>query len=96
MRGKQKEKDIKYPRTYDGLEFCGEDFSAFCMKNGITKLKTIRYTPQQNGVVKILTRTIVERVTFPLSVSCFLFPISCFLFLVPCFFFFDNKIQECV
>ncbi|XP_038885954.1 uncharacterized protein LOC120076257 [Benincasa hispida] len=36
-------------------------------ENGITRHKTVRYTPQQNGVVERLNRTIMERVRYFLS-----------------------------
>ena len=45
-----------------------ERFSIFfCRENGITRHRTVRYTPQQNGVVERLNRTIMERVRCLLS-----------------------------
>lgn len=54
-------KKIKVLRTDNGLEFCGEEFNLFCRQNGIERHKTVRYTPQQNGVAERLNRTIMER-----------------------------------
>lgn len=54
MIKKQTTKEIKYLRTYNGLEFCGEEFNKLCKENGITRHRIVRYTPQQNGVVERL------------------------------------------
>lgn len=67
MIKKQTTKEIKYLRTYNGLEFCGEEFNKLCKENGITRHRIVRYTPQQNGVVERLNWTIIDRVRCLLS-----------------------------
>ena len=41
-------------------EFCSLAFSAFCTTHGIRRHFTTPHTPQQNGVVERLYRTITE------------------------------------
>lgn len=53
---------LNYLRTNNGLEFCNEEFNKHCSENGITRHRTVRYTPQQNGVAERLNRTIMEKV----------------------------------
>ena len=48
-------------RTDNGGEFCSKEFEEFCKKCGITWKKTTPYTPQQNGVAKIMNKTLMER-----------------------------------
>ena len=48
--------------TNNGLEFCGEKFSNFCRNQGIVRHRTVKSTPQQNGLVERVNRTILERV----------------------------------
>ncbi|KAI3791603.1 hypothetical protein L2E82_05458 [Cichorium intybus] len=60
---------VKYLRTDNGLEFCSEEFNAYCRKEGITRHRTIVYTPQQNGVAERMNRTIMEKVRCMLSNS---------------------------
>jgi transposase InsO family protein len=45
----QTDKIIKVLRTYNGREFCGNEFKEFCKKCGIARQKNTPYTPQQNG-----------------------------------------------
>lgn len=63
MVKKQTSCQIKCLRTDNGLEFCAEEFNNFCKEHGILRHRTVRYTPQQNGVNK----TILERVRSLLS-----------------------------
>ena len=58
---------IKRLRTDNGLEFCNTEFDEFCQKNGIARHRTLPGTPQQNGVVERLNRTILERTRCMLS-----------------------------
>lgn len=58
----QTEKNIKYPRTYNGLEFLSNEFNSLCNEFDISKHKTMAYTPQQNGVVERMNRTLIETV----------------------------------
>jgi transposase InsO family protein len=48
-------------RTYNGGEFCRNEFKELCKKCGITRQKTTPYTPQQNGVVERMNRTMMEK-----------------------------------
>jgi hypothetical protein len=38
-------KKVKYLRTNNGLEFCNKDFDDMCEKCGITRHRTVPYTP---------------------------------------------------
>ncbi|KZV34961.1 hypothetical protein F511_04935 [Dorcoceras hygrometricum] len=55
-------KKIKTLRTDNGLEFCNSLFDELCEQCGIKRHKTNPYTPQQNGVVERMNRTLLERV----------------------------------
>ena len=57
----QTEKQIKVLRTDNGGEFCGNEFEEFCKKCGIARQKTTPYTPQQNGVVERMNKTLMEK-----------------------------------
>jgi len=48
-------------RTNNGGEFCSKEFEEFCKKCGISLQKTTPYTPQQNGVVERMNKTLMER-----------------------------------
>jgi hypothetical protein len=63
----QTEKRIKVLRTYNGGEFCGNEFEEFCKKCGIARKKTTPYTSQQNGVVERMNRTLMEKARCMLS-----------------------------
>jgi len=54
-------KKIKILRTDNGLEFCSSEFDNFCKDAGIVRHRTVRHTPQQNGVAERLNRTLLER-----------------------------------
>ncbi|KAH9781363.1 Integrase catalytic domain-containing protein [Citrus sinensis] len=58
----QTERRVKRLRTDNGLEYCCNDFEQFCIKKGIARHKTVRHTPQQNGLAEKMNRTLVERV----------------------------------
>ena len=60
---------MKKLRTDNGLEFLSNDFNSFCQKEGIATHRTVRYTPQQNGLAERMNRTILERVRCMLSSS---------------------------
>ncbi|KAL2251361.1 UNVERIFIED_CONTAM: Retrovirus-related Pol polyprotein from transposon TNT 1-94 [Sesamum indicum] len=55
-------KMLKSLRTDNGLEFCNQSFSEMCDKHDIKKHKTSPYTPQQNGVVERMNRTLLDKV----------------------------------
>jgi transposase InsO family protein len=57
----QIEKIIKVLRKDNGGEFCGNEFEEFYKKCGIERQKTTPYTPQQNGVAKMMNRTLMEK-----------------------------------
>ena len=59
MIEKQMNKEVKYLRTANGLEFYGEMFNNFCRQSEITRKKTVTYTPQQNRVAERLNRIII-------------------------------------
>ncbi|KAJ0869659.1 putative RNA-directed DNA polymerase [Helianthus annuus] len=59
---RQSERKIKKLRTDNGLEFCSNEFHSFCRNKGIARHLTIPGTPQQNGLVERMNRTILERV----------------------------------
>ena len=61
MIEKQTGKQIKRLRTDNGMEFCEGDFEEFCKNEGIVRHRTIRMTPQQNGVAERMNRTLLER-----------------------------------
>ena len=58
---------IKCLRTNNGGEFCSTEFDRFCKDYGIERHKTTPYTPQQNGVVERMNRTLTERARSMLS-----------------------------
>jgi len=43
-------KKIKVLRTYNGIDFYGNEFEEFCKKYGIAMQNNTPYTPQQNQV----------------------------------------------
>ena len=53
---------VRRIKTDNGLEFCNKQFDDLCEKNGIPRHKTVRHTPQQNGLVERINRTLMERV----------------------------------
>ena len=63
----QTEKKIKVLRTDNGGEFCSKEFEEFYKKCGIARKKTTPYTPQQNGVVERMNRTLMEKARSMLS-----------------------------
>ncbi|KAH9724313.1 hypothetical protein KPL70_007440 [Citrus sinensis] len=58
----QTNKKVKKLRTDNGLEFCNKRFEEFCTKHGIMRHRTVRYTPQQNGLAERMNRTLVDKV----------------------------------
>ena len=63
----QTEKKIKRLRTDNGLEFCSSEFDEFCKDEGIARHRTVRDTPQQNGVAERMNQTLLERARCMLS-----------------------------
>ena len=60
---------VKKLRTDNGLEFLSNDFNSFCQKESMATHRTVRYTPQQNGLAERMNKTILERVRCMLSSS---------------------------
>lgn len=60
---------VKKLRTDNGLELCNREFDGCCSESGIARHMTIAHTPQQNGLVERMNRTILERVRSILSES---------------------------
>ncbi|KAG9446280.1 hypothetical protein H6P81_012408 [Aristolochia fimbriata] len=67
MIEKQTGKQIKRLRIDNGLEFCSREFDKFCEDEGIVRHRTVRHTPQQNGVAERMNRTLLERARCMLS-----------------------------
>ena len=61
MIEKQTCKQIKRLQTDNGMEFCEGDFNEFCKNEGIVRHRTVRMTPQQNGVAEHMNRALLER-----------------------------------
>ncbi|KAH9786526.1 hypothetical protein KPL71_010287 [Citrus sinensis] len=53
---------VKKLRTDNGLEFCNQVFDEFCAKEGIARHKTVRMTPQQNGLAERMNMTLMDKV----------------------------------
>ncbi|KAH9722765.1 Integrase catalytic domain-containing protein [Citrus sinensis] len=58
---------VRRVRTDNGLEFCNKQFDDLCEKSGIQRHKTVRHTPQQNGLAERINRTLMERVRWKLA-----------------------------
>lgn len=71
MIEKQTGKGIKRLRTDNSLEFCFDEFNAFCKEEDIVRHHTVVGTPHQNGVAEGMKRTIMEKVHCMLSSSKF-------------------------
>uniref|UniRef100_A0A803PST9 Integrase catalytic domain-containing protein n=1 Tax=Cannabis sativa TaxID=3483 RepID=A0A803PST9_CANSA len=58
----QTRRKVKRFKIDNGLEFYSDIFTQFCTKIGIARHKTVFKNPQQNGLSKRFSRTILERV----------------------------------
>ena len=63
----QTSKRVKCLRTNNGLDYCNEKFDDYCKIHGIVQHKIVRKTPQQNGLVERMNRTLLERLRCTLS-----------------------------
>ena len=52
----QSGRKLKALRIDNGLEFCNRKFETFRQKHGILRHKTVRFTPQQNGLVERMNK----------------------------------------
>ncbi|KAL4580653.1 hypothetical protein LXL04_016853 [Taraxacum kok-saghyz] len=59
---KSDRKKIKVLRTDNGGEYTSDPFNEVCKKEGIVRHLTVPRSPQQNGVVERLNRTLLEKV----------------------------------
>ncbi|GJW64219.1 retrovirus-related pol polyprotein from transposon TNT 1-94, partial [Tanacetum coccineum] len=59
-RRKAKQKNIKILRADRGGEFVSKEFNDFCDEQGIQRLLTTPYSPEQNGVAERKNRTVVK------------------------------------
>jgi transposase InsO family protein len=57
----QTRKKVKCLRTDNGTEYANNEFRDFCEQHGIKRHFTVCKTPQQNGVVERINRSIAER-----------------------------------
>ena len=48
--------------TNNGLEFCNEEFEMFCKNQSILRHKIVRNTPQQNGLVEMMNKTLLDKI----------------------------------
>ncbi|KAM1670675.1 hypothetical protein ACFX2K_044618 [Malus domestica] len=55
-------KPLKCLRSDNGGEYTSHQFREYCVKHGIRHEKTVPGTPQHNGVVERMNRTIMEKV----------------------------------
>lgn len=55
-------KPLKCLRSDDGGEYCSINFDKYCSKHGIRYEKMVSHTPQHNGVVERMNKTVTERV----------------------------------
>ena len=62
MAEREKGKLLKCLRTDNGGEYTSNKFKSYCSEKGIRHAKIVPGTPQQNGVVERMNRTIVEKV----------------------------------
>ncbi|KAH9728046.1 hypothetical protein KPL70_008880 [Citrus sinensis] len=58
----QTEKKVKKLRTDNDLEYCNQEFDSFCANEGIARHRTVRLTPQQNGLAERMNRTLMDKV----------------------------------
>ncbi|KAL2623656.1 hypothetical protein R1flu_003861 [Riccia fluitans] len=53
-------KKVRCLRSDNGREYISGEFEMYCEQDGITRHLTTFYTPEQNGVVERLNRTLLE------------------------------------
>ena len=54
-------KSLKCLRSDNGGEYCSKEFNDYCSYDGICREKIVPRTPQENGVLERMNRTIMER-----------------------------------
>ncbi|KAH9779667.1 hypothetical protein KPL71_007786 [Citrus sinensis] len=65
----QTNRKVRRLRIDNGLEFCNKRFDVFCAENGVVRHKTVRHTPQQNGLAERMNRTLIDKVRYMLIQS---------------------------
>ena len=55
-------KKVKSLRIDNGLEFCSHEFSNYCKQVGIVRRRACSETPQQNGIIERINKTILGNV----------------------------------
>ena len=55
-------KKVRRIRTDNSLGYFSEQFNKLCAKEGITRHKIVKRTPQHNGLAERMNMTILERV----------------------------------
>ena len=58
---------IKVLRIDNEGELCGKEFNQFCKQHGIARKNKTPYTPQHNGIVERINRTLMEKARSMLS-----------------------------
>ena len=61
MAERQTNRKLKVLRTDNGTEYVNGSFISSFAKDGVLHQKTCPYTPEQNGVVERMNRTIIEK-----------------------------------
>lgn len=51
---------LKYLRTDNGPEFLSKEFTDFWKEKGISIHRTVKYTPQQNGLAERMNKSLLE------------------------------------
>ncbi|CAH9088439.1 unnamed protein product [Cuscuta epithymum] len=69
MVERETERKLKSLRSDNGGEYTSHEFKNYCSQHGIRHVKTVPGTPQHNGVVERMNRTIVEKVRCMLKMS---------------------------
>ena len=67
MIEKQTGRQVKCLCTGNELEFCSDEFNTLCKKERIVRHRIVLQTPQHNGVVEHMNRTLMEKVRCMLS-----------------------------
>lgn len=57
----ESKKKIKWLRTKNRGEYTSDEINSFCQQEGIKRQFMMAYTPQKNGVVEWMNRTLLER-----------------------------------
>jgi len=71
MSSNRHNRSMKVFRTDNGTEYVNNQMSSYLKSKGILHQKTVRYTPQQNGISERFNRTIMNKV------RCLLFDSKC-------------------